>query len=207
MARTFRMVLEDYEPDVIVCGLPQTMAGRRAPRPRASARSRGASTRVTGLPVEFIDERLSSTEAKRILREQGLSEKQMRGKVDMISASLFLQAWLDAQSRKEDRGSRSRLPSPGRCASSRGRAPFRTPDSASAPSQRPRSAAYPSHGAPSPAQAPAPHAAGSRFAQGSHQSYAHQGSQGPTYMPQRSQGAYAREGRPPAQKSARPFRS
>ena len=27
VARTFRMVLEDYEPDVIVCGLPQTMAG------------------------------------------------------------------------------------------------------------------------------------------------------------------------------------
>ena len=54
----------------------------------------GRISRVTGLPVEFIDERLSSTEAKRILREQGLSEKQMRGKVDMISASLFLQAWL-----------------------------------------------------------------------------------------------------------------
>lgn len=82
---------------------------------------------------------------------------------------------------------------------------FRTPDPASAPSQRPRSAAYPSHGAPSPAQALAPHAAGSRFAQGSHQSYAHQGSQGPTYMPQRSQGAYARGGaRPPKKGSSVP---
>ena len=79
---------------------------------------------------------------------------------------------------------------------------FRTPDPASAPSQRPRSAAYPSHGAPSPAQAPASHAAGSRFAQGSHQSYAHQGSQGPTYMPQRSQGAYARGGARPPKKGS-----
>lgn len=79
---------------------------------------------------------------------------------------------------------------------------FRTPDPASAPSQRPRSAAYPSHGAPSPAQAPAPHTAGSRFAQGSHQSYAHQGSQGPTYMPQRSQGAYARGGARPPKKGS-----
>lgn len=79
---------------------------------------------------------------------------------------------------------------------------FRTPDPASAPSQRPRSAAYPSHGAPSPAQAQAPHAAGSRFAQGSHQSYAHQGSQGPTYMPQRSQGAYARGGARPPKKGS-----
>lgn len=79
---------------------------------------------------------------------------------------------------------------------------FRTPDPASAPSQRPRSAAYPSHGAPSPAQASAPHVAGSRFAQGSHQSYAHQGSQGPTYMPQRSQGAYARGGARPPKKGS-----
>lgn len=79
---------------------------------------------------------------------------------------------------------------------------FRTPDPASAPSQRPRSAAHPSHDAPSPAQAPAPHAAGPRFAQGSHQSYAQQGSPGPTYMPQRSQGAYARGGARPPKKGS-----
>ena len=97
VARTFRMVLEDYEPDVIVCGLPQTMAGEEGPQAARVREVAGRISRVTGLPVEFIDERLSSTEAKRILREQGLSEKQMRGKVDMISASLFLQAWLDAR--------------------------------------------------------------------------------------------------------------
>ncbi len=79
---------------------------------------------------------------------------------------------------------------------------FRTPDPASAPSQRPRSAAYPSHGAPSPAQAPASHAAGSRFAKGSHQSYAQQGSPEPAYMPQRSQGAYARGGARPPKKGS-----
>ena len=27
MARSFRMILEDHEPDVLVCGLPQTMSG------------------------------------------------------------------------------------------------------------------------------------------------------------------------------------
>lgn len=79
---------------------------------------------------------------------------------------------------------------------------FRTPDPASAPSQRPRSAAYPSHGAPSPAQAPASHVAGSRFAKGSHQSYAQQGSPEPAYMPQRSQGAYARGGARPPKKGS-----
>lgn len=48
------------------------------------------------MPVEFTDERLSSQEAKRSLRESGMSERDMRGKIDMIAASVFLQAWLDA---------------------------------------------------------------------------------------------------------------
>lgn len=100
VSRSFRYILEDHEPDIIVCGLPQTMAGEegaQAERIRAIAAKIGVQT---GLPIEFVDERLSSREAKRILREEGLNEKQMRGKVDMISASLFLQVWLDA--RKED---------------------------------------------------------------------------------------------------------
>lgn len=104
VSRSFRYILEDHEPDIIICGLPQTMAGEegtQAERIRAIAVKIGART---GLPVEFVDERLSSREAKRILREQGLNEKQMRGKVDMISASLFLQVWLDARKEENQHG-------------------------------------------------------------------------------------------------------
>lgn len=96
-ARTFRLLIEDYEPDVLVCGLPQTLAGEEGPQ---AARIRAAAERIsraTNLPVAFADERLSSREAKRILREQGLTERSMRGKVDMVAASLFLQTWLDEQ--------------------------------------------------------------------------------------------------------------
>lgn len=96
-ARTFRLLIEDYEPDVLVCGLPQTLAGEEGPQ---AARIRAAAeriSRVTNLQVAFTDERLSSREAKRILREQGLTERSMRGKVDMVAASLFLQTWLDEQ--------------------------------------------------------------------------------------------------------------
>lgn len=104
MSRSFRMILEDHEPDVLVCGLPQTMSGEEGPQAVRIREVAGRIAAASGLPLEFIDERLSSTEAKRILREQGLNERQMRGKVDMISASLFLQAWLDSHGRKDDRG-------------------------------------------------------------------------------------------------------
>lgn len=96
-AVTFRRVLEDWEPELLVCGRPMTLAGEEGPQ---AARVREQAERVAaacGLPLEFEDERLSSAEAKRILRGQGLSERAMRGKVDMVAASLFLQAWLDAR--------------------------------------------------------------------------------------------------------------
>lgn len=96
-ARTFRMILEDYEPDVLVCGRPKTMSGEDGPQAERIMAQAKQIANACGLPLEFEDERLSSSEAKRILREQGLREKEMRGKVDMIAASLFLQSWLDAQ--------------------------------------------------------------------------------------------------------------
>ena len=96
-AASFRRVLEDWEPELLVCGRPMTLAGEEGPQ---AARVRAQAERIAaacGLPLEFEDERLSSAEAKRILREQGLSERAMRGKVDMVAASLFLQSWLDAR--------------------------------------------------------------------------------------------------------------
>lgn len=96
-SRTFRRILEDYEPDVLVCGRPLTMAGKDGPQAdRVMGQARRIATSCD-LPLEFADERLSSQEAKRILREEGYSERDMRGRVDMVAASLFLQAWLDAR--------------------------------------------------------------------------------------------------------------
>ena len=89
-AASFRRICQDWEPELIVSGLPLSLNGET-----------GAQAHLH-LPLEFSDERLSSSEAKRVLREEGLSEKQMRGKVDMIAASLFLQSWLDARQAHSD---------------------------------------------------------------------------------------------------------
>ena len=96
-AVTFRRVLGDWEPELLVCGLPRTLAGEDGPQADRIREQAQRIAKSCGLPLEFADERLSSAEAKRILREQGLSERAMRGKVDMVAASLFLQSWLDAR--------------------------------------------------------------------------------------------------------------
>lgn len=94
-ARSFRLLLEDWEPELLLCGLPLTMAGEEGPQAERVRACAGRIAAACGLPCEFTDERLSSREAKRSLREKGYDERAMRGKVDMIAASLFLQAWLD----------------------------------------------------------------------------------------------------------------
>ncbi len=96
-APSFRRLLEDWEPELLVCGLPMTLAGEEGPQAQRIREQAQRIAQAAELPVEFSDERLSSREAKRSLREKGLSEREMRGKVDMIAACVFLQAWLDAR--------------------------------------------------------------------------------------------------------------
>lgn len=98
-AKSWRRLLEDWEPELLLCGLPRTMAGEEGPQAQKIRSQAQAIAEAAGLPLQLTDERLSSREAKRSLRESGLSEKDMRGKVDMIAASIFLQAWLDERAR------------------------------------------------------------------------------------------------------------
>ena len=93
----FRRILEDWEPELLICGLPKSLDGSEGPQASRIRQVADTISKSTGLSVVFVDERLSSREAKRILREEGYNEKSMRGKVDMIAASLFLQAYLDSQ--------------------------------------------------------------------------------------------------------------
>lgn len=96
-AKSFRRVLEDWQPELLLCGLPYTLSGEEGPQVGRIREVARAISAACDIPHEFVDERLSSQEAKRSLREKGMTERAMRGKVDMIAASLFLQAWLDAR--------------------------------------------------------------------------------------------------------------
>lgn len=98
-APEFRRLVEDWEVEALVCGLPLTLSGEHGPQAKTLEGQARKIAAARGLPVYFADERLSSQEAKRILREEGLDERAMRGKVDSVAASLFLQAWLDAHVR------------------------------------------------------------------------------------------------------------
>lgn len=96
-APAFRRLLEDWDPGLLVCGLPYSLDGKPGPQAHLVEEQARSLSAACGIPLVFADERLSSSQAKRSLREKGMTERQMRGKIDMIAAALFLQAWLDAR--------------------------------------------------------------------------------------------------------------
>jgi len=94
-AASFKRLLEDYEVERLIVGLPISLDGSEQPQ---AARIRSQAEQLETLyklPLEYVDERFSSKEAKRVLRQLGYSEKEMRAKTDRIAASIVLQTWLD----------------------------------------------------------------------------------------------------------------
>ena len=92
-----RRLVEDYEAELIVIGLPLSMDGSEGPQ-AASVRAVGVRlARFLPIPVVYHDERLSSSQARRSMSAAGVSDKAKRGSIDMVAASLFLQSFLDGR--------------------------------------------------------------------------------------------------------------
>lgn len=92
-----RRIVSDHEPESFLFGLPLSLSGEESAQTETVRTVAAQIAEMWNMPYDFCDERFSSREAKRILRENGLDERRQRGKVDMIAASLFLQAFLDAR--------------------------------------------------------------------------------------------------------------
>lgn len=87
-------VARDYEVTRAVLGLPLNMDGSEGPAARLARAFAPRLEAALGVPVELVDERLSSFEAESRLRERGISSRDMRGKVDAEAAAVILEAWL-----------------------------------------------------------------------------------------------------------------
>jgi putative Holliday junction resolvase len=89
----------------IVLGLPLHMDGRAGDMAQAVRAFAGELEQATGLPVELMDERWTTAEAERALRDAGRPRRrQRRGDVDAVAASILLRTWLDRQRALAGRG-------------------------------------------------------------------------------------------------------
>ncbi len=88
-------IARKLEAEKIVIGDPLHMngdAGTMSNRAHKFGELLGA---VSGLPIEYCDERLTSVEAQRILQEQGVTPKRARQQIDAVAAAVILQSYLN----------------------------------------------------------------------------------------------------------------
>jgi putative Holliday junction resolvase len=92
-------LVREHEAVGVVVGLPLTLAGREglsAQMARDYAERLGQI--IDPIPVELVDERLTTVTAGRTLAQRGVRRRARRAVIDQAAAVEILQNWLDARS-------------------------------------------------------------------------------------------------------------
>jgi len=101
LVRKIRDVVEREEVQRIIVGLPVNMDGSEG---KSSEQARAFASIVEqemGIPVEMVDERLTSFEAERKLRDAGRKPSRDKSRIDRAAATILLQEYLDSKSHNE----------------------------------------------------------------------------------------------------------
>jgi putative Holliday junction resolvase len=97
LAREIAALASKEQAELILLGLPRHMngtLGEAAAKVQAFAAALGQATTI---PVQLIDERLTTVQASRQLQEAGRDTRAQRGRIDSEAAAVLLQGWLDAR--------------------------------------------------------------------------------------------------------------
>jgi len=87
----------EWQPGALVVGMPRNMDGSEHELTKIITRFGNQLHGRYGLPVHYVDERLSSREAALSLAP-GVARRD-KGAIDRVAAQLILQTWLDQQGR------------------------------------------------------------------------------------------------------------
>ena len=105
-------VLREYSVSEIVVGYPLRLSGAEGTQSEKMQLFAEELRRKFKLPVHLWDERLTSSQANRILRDADLSIKKRGEAVDRMAAVLILQSWMEARDGLLDRNDGSGNPPP-----------------------------------------------------------------------------------------------
>jgi putative Holliday junction resolvase len=95
LAMRLAQIARTKEAARIVVGLPRRLDGSRGPEAMAAQTLADAVRKQSGLPVELVDERLTTVAAERALIAGGMRRDKRRLAIDGVAATLLLQAHLD----------------------------------------------------------------------------------------------------------------
>jgi len=95
-----RELVAEHEIATLVVGLPLNMDGTRGAAVERVETFISDLRRSVPIPIVTVDERLTSLEADRILREMGVGPRERRARSDEYAASIILQDYIDGQRRR-----------------------------------------------------------------------------------------------------------
>lgn len=90
-------LVNERQVQVLVVGLPYSMDGSLGFQARQVQKFATRVAKALKLPVEYVDERLTSFQAEQLLIAENRSPSRNKGLIDRKAASLILQQWLDAK--------------------------------------------------------------------------------------------------------------
>lgn len=93
--RAIADLIREHGVTLVVVGHPLLLSGEAGDRAHHAERFAAAIGEALEVPVLLQDERLSTVEAGRALRESGASGRDRRRTIDRSAATVILQAWLD----------------------------------------------------------------------------------------------------------------
>lgn len=98
-AAYFRQLAAEERLSRLVVGLPVHLDGNESQKSREARQFGGWLEQITGVPVEYFDERFTSTEAEAILGDAQLTKKRRKARVDQLAAQIMLTAYLESGAR------------------------------------------------------------------------------------------------------------
>ncbi|AFZ55018.1 Holliday junction resolvase RuvX [Cyanobacterium aponinum UTEX 3222] len=91
----FRRIIEEREANLLVAGIPYTMKGEIGFQAKQVIKYAKRLSNALELPLEFVDERLTSLEAEEQLKSSKKYSSRQKGLIDKRAAAIILQQWLD----------------------------------------------------------------------------------------------------------------
>ncbi|GAB4535568.1 MAG: Holliday junction resolvase RuvX [Pleurocapsa sp.] len=88
-------IITEREVEILVIGLPYSLDGTIGFQARQVQKFAHKIAGILQLPIEFIDERLTSVEAQAQLKAQKRFSTRDKGAIDRTAAAIILQQWLD----------------------------------------------------------------------------------------------------------------
>ncbi len=95
--RKLANLIKDYEPAKIIAGNPVGLSGFAGASTQAVQQFLSELSREVEVEIVLHDERFSTSEASKRLREANMSAKAQRSVIDASAAAVILQSWLDSR--------------------------------------------------------------------------------------------------------------